>query len=167
MKWLAPILVLSAAAAVFGAALAVVAEFTAPVIESNRAAAKNKETQELLQLVQKRIAESLASDEPIQSCKFGGAVETQAVVGYGGEMELIVAWFDRELIGARVAAHQETPGFADVLDSADWLGRFGEEPLDEIDTVSRATITTRAVLEAIKKSAQLREAAFKACSNSS
>ncbi len=69
--------------------------------------------------------------------------------GYGGTMKIVVAIREEEILGVRVLSHGETPGFSDVLKPTGWINQFAEKPLNEIDAVSGATITTTAVRRAV------------------
>ncbi len=88
--------------------------------------------------------------DPVKLCERGIRLLQVETRGYGGSMVVAIAVQEGELLGARVIRHSETPGFSEVLEPEDWLGRFGREPLEEIDAVSRATVTTNAVLRAIR-----------------
>ena len=66
--------------------------------------------------------------------------------GYGGSMDVVAAFRGGRLSGVRVTRHGETPGFADILDPSDWIGRIDGDGL--VDTVTGATITSNAVLRA-------------------
>jgi Na+-translocating ferredoxin:NAD+ oxidoreductase RnfG subunit len=81
------------------------------------------------------------------------AILRGSAAGYGGDIRWLAAaalGTPPTLTGVRVTAHQETPGIADFLDSPDsgWLrglaGR-GAAGLAEVDAVSGATITSRAL----------------------
>ena len=73
-------------------------------------------------------------------------VETK---GYGGTMAIVIALRNGEILGVRVLRHSETPGFADVLRPTEWIDQFAHSEIQDIDAVSGATITTRAVLRAV------------------
>ncbi len=66
--------------------------------------------------------------------------------GYGGSMDAVVAFRGGRLSGVRVTRHAETPGFADILDPSDWIGRINDD--GQVDAVTGATITSNAVLRA-------------------
>lgn len=83
--------------------------------------------------------------------------------GYGGEMMVMVAIQDESVLGVRVVAHSETPGFDKVLEPDDWIGRFGKEELKDIDAVTRATVTTNAVLRAVEDAVRLHESGDGEC----
>ncbi len=95
------------------------------------------------------IYEVLVGDERIGYC-----VEAKAP-GFGGDIELMVGYTEeREVCGVSVVAHAETPGFgAKAAEPAfldQYKGKHGEVALgDGIDAVSGATISSRAVTEAV------------------
>jgi len=86
--------------------------------------------------------------------------------GYSGDIELLVG-IDRQgrTTGVRVTNHSETPGLGDAIeaDKSDWILDFNGHSLDnpppdgwrvssdggEFDTLSGATITSRAVVRAV------------------
>ncbi|MCG5540280.1 MULTISPECIES: RnfABCDGE type electron transport complex subunit G [unclassified Halorhodospira] len=93
------------------------------------------------------------------------ALESQAQ-GYGGTIRVIVG-IDRdgEILAARVTEHRETPGLGDDIEAerSDWIDAFegrslGDPPEEawavekdggEFDQFTGATITPRAVVEAV------------------
>ena len=83
--------------------------------------------------------------------------------GYGGAMTVMVALQEGSVLGVRVVAHSETPGFDEVLQPEDWIGRFETEDLGDIDAVTRATVTTNAVLRAVEDALRLRESGVGEC----
>ena len=87
--------------------------------------------------------------------------------GYAGEIRLILGLnADGEILGVRVLSHAETPGLGDKIEVAkdDWILDFeglslGQPPAEQwqvkkdggrFDQFSGATITPRAVVQAIK-----------------
>ncbi len=102
-----------------------------------------------------------------QAGAWGGAIaETVAADGYNGAIRLLVGVnAAREVVGVRVVAHRETPGFSDELDlrRADWLHQFDGKSLGnptaarwkvrkdqgDFDQFTGATITPRAVVKAV------------------
>ena len=74
--------------------------------------------------------------------------------GYGGGIDILLTQDAGQLRGLRITAHQETPGIADFLNRYDegWLsnltGRTSME-LTALDTVTGATITSRAMLDTL------------------
>ena len=85
--------------------------------------------------------------------------------GYGGEMKVMVAFKEKSVLGVRVVEHLETPGFNEVLEPDDWIGRFATEDLGDIDAVTRATVTTTAVLRAVEDAVRLHESGVGECTN--
>ena len=88
--------------------------------------------------------------------------------GYSGEIRLLIGIDpDGELIGVRVLEHRETPGLGDQieLDRSDWIRQFrgkslGNPPEERwapdrrggaFDTLSSATITSAAVINAVER----------------
>lgn len=92
-------------------------------------------------------------------------VRTEA--GYGGAIDLIVAIYhaDASLAGVRVIAHRETPGLGDKITPArdPWIHSLKGKSLSntsdwrlrraggEIDQITGATISTHAVVQAVKR----------------
>jgi electron transport complex protein RnfG len=87
--------------------------------------------------------------------------------GYNGKIKLLVGVYQtRTLAGVRVISHKETPGLGDKIDErkADWISQFSglglnnPEPSQwavkkdggQFDQFTGATITPRAVIQAIK-----------------
>ncbi|WP_218311736.1 electron transport complex subunit RsxG [Alteromonas antoniana] len=95
------------------------------------------------------------------------ALETTAPDGYSGNIELVVG-VDTSLtvLGVRVVDHKETPGLGDKIELAvsDWILSFNQKQFDtdklsrwqvkkdggDFDAFTGATITPRAVVEAVK-----------------
>ena len=89
--------------------------------------------------------------------------------GYSGDIRLLVAMDpDGVLLGVRVLDHRETPGLGDKIEveRSDWIRQFtgrslGNPPAEgwrsdrrggAFDTLTSATITTDAVIEAVRLS---------------
>lgn len=83
----------------------------------------------------------------------GGMVfQIQSNEGYNGLISLWIAIDDSGNIrGVRVYNHQETPGIGDFIDRSvsDWIDRFVGRADQSHDHVSGATITSRAVINAV------------------
>lgn len=86
--------------------------------------------------------------------------------GYSGDIRLIIAIDAQgQIIGVRALAHRETPGLGDVIDydKSDWMNQFqgrgfASHPIGvwrpdrlggQFDTISSATITSTAVIQAV------------------
>jgi electron transport complex protein RnfG len=106
-----------------------------------------------------------------------------AVDGYNGNIDLLAGIrHDGSLLGVRVIAHRETPGLGDAIEveRSDWIRSFDDASLKnpgpagwavrrdggDFDQFSGATITPRAVVEAVQLALQYfelrREALFEA-----
>ncbi len=98
------------------------------------------------------------------------AITTTAPDGYNGNIELIVAInIDNSISGVRALKHQETPGLGDKIEirKSAWISSFtGKKVTNEddeqwqvnkdggmFDQFTGATITPRAVVKAVKKTA--------------
>jgi electron transport complex protein RnfG len=118
----------------------------------------------------------LGSRDPVQVYRArhnGEAVAlvltTEAPDGYSGTIRLLVG-IDPEgkLVGVRVLSHRETPGLGDGIEAerSDWIlsfdgRRLGDPPADQwrvrrdggvFDQFTGATVTPRAVVNAVRKS---------------
>ena len=97
-------------------------------------------------------------------------IETTAPDGYSGNIDLIVAITpDGTVLGSRVLQHKETPGLGDKIETrrSDWMFSFNNKTVTsdnatkwavrkdggEFDQFTGATITPRAVVNAIRKAA--------------
>lgn len=91
--------------------------------------------------------------------------------GYSGRIRLLVAIaVDGTILGVRVASHSETPGIGDVIEArrSPWIGTFTGRSLDnpeesrwrlrrdggDIDAISGATVSSRAVVAATRRAMQ-------------
>lgn len=99
-------------------------------------------------------------------------VETTAPDGYSGNIDLIVALTpDGTILGSRVLNHQETPGLGDKIEArrSPWILSFNGKTVTEdnaakwavrkdggdFDQFTGATITPRAVVNAVRNAALL------------
>jgi electron transport complex, RnfABCDGE type, G subunit len=98
------------------------------------------------------------------------AVEVTAPNGYSGAIHLLVALnADASVAGVRTLQHQETPGLGDKIEirKSDWITSFNDERVNGeddprwavkrdggmFDQFTGATITPRAVVQAVKRAA--------------
>ncbi|MDC9590076.1 electron transport complex subunit RsxG [Xenorhabdus sp. XENO-10] len=96
------------------------------------------------------------------------ALESTAPDGYSGAIQLIVgADFSGKVLGVRVTEHHETPGLGDKIETriSDWIYAFSGKKVmsksdenwavkkdgGEFDQFTGATITPRAVVNAVKR----------------
>lgn len=92
----------------------------------------------------------------------GAAFETTSDKGYGGEIRLLVGvTADNTLYGFEVLSHRETPGLGSKITEPAFKNQFRGRPLSDtrwavkkdggpFDAITGATISSRAVLEAIR-----------------
>jgi len=92
---------------------------------------------------------------------FGYAVESVSAKGYSGNIKILVgAGVDGKVLGIEVISHAETPGLGNKIQDKSWrdsfIGKTAESNITvkkdggEIDSFSGATISPRAVCEAVK-----------------
>lgn len=91
--------------------------------------------------------------------------------GYSGQIRLLVAVaVDGQILGVRVASHSETPGIGDAIEvrKSPWIGTFSGRSLTDpdearwrlrkdggdLDAISGATISSRAVVAATRRAMQ-------------
>lgn len=96
------------------------------------------------------------------------AVETTAPNGYAGAIQLLIgANFNGKVLGTRVTEHHETPGLGDKIEAriSGWINQFSGKQITEdnarqwavkkdggvFDQFTGATITPRAVVDAVKR----------------
>ena len=124
-----------------GALLAGIDAITEDRIEANERQRRQATLKELTGL-----DIELAGHEDMAACDRDLVALAVAEYGYGGSMDVVAAFRSGRLSGVRVTRHAETPGFADILDPSDWIGRIDAD--GHVDAVSGATITSNAVLRA-------------------
>ncbi|AUY37554.1 MULTISPECIES: electron transport complex subunit RsxG [Leclercia] len=110
-----------------------------------------------------RIFIARKGDAPV-----GAVMETTAPDGYSGAIQLLVGTdFSGTVLGTRVTEHHETPGLGDKIETrlSDWILHFAGKTIHgsddpafavkkdggEIDQFTGATITPRAVVNAVKR----------------
>ena len=84
--------------------------------------------------------------------------------GYNGDIQFYLATtLDNRVISVRVTAHQETPGIGDGIDRevSDWIEQFSHRslqdtrwqlrPQGDFDAMTGATITSRALVNAVQE----------------
>ncbi|MFQ3249999.1 electron transport complex subunit RsxG [Glaciecola sp.] len=110
----------------------------------------------------KRVFRARMNEENVAA-----VIETSAPNGYSGEIKMVVAVdYSGKSLGARVIEHKETPGLGDKIDTriSDWILSFNNVALTsendnrwkvkkdggQFDQFTGATITPRAVVQAVK-----------------
>lgn len=93
----------------------------------------------------------------------GAAIKTFSMNGFGGKVELMVGVLGNGNINkVSVLSQAETPGLGANMTNAKFIGQFdGKNPADynlkvkkdggDVDAITAATISSRAVTEAVKK----------------
>jgi len=127
-----------------------------------------------LDLIEALDPELLGSDQPLPIYRARlGAQPVAAIItvvasnGFSGRIRLLVGiGIDGQITGVRVIEHRETPGLGDKIEAgkSDWILRFSglrsADPLTDewtlkrdggaFDNISGATVTSRAVLQAVR-----------------
>ena len=93
----------------------------------------------------------------------GLAINTYSSQGFGGDIYLMVGFYiDGTMAGYKVLNHKETPGLGSKIESEGFMSQFKwlrifENTLDlrsrggEIDGITSATISSKAVIDAVKR----------------
>ena len=139
-----------------GALLAGIDAITEPRIEANE---RQRRQATLMELAGLEV--EMRGHEDVAACDRDFVALALVERGYGGSMDVVAAFRGGRLSGMRVTGHAETPGFADILDPMDWIGRIVDD--GQVDAVTGATITSNAVLRA-RDAALARMAAESWCS---
>lgn len=127
-----------------GALLAGIDSITEPHIEASE---RQRRQATLKELTGFKI--EMRGHEDVAACDRDLVALAVVAQGYGGSMDVVAAFRGGKLWGVRVTRHGETPGFADILDPSDWIGRIDAD--SHVDAVTGATITSNAVLRARDK----------------
>ena len=101
----------------------------------------------------------------------GLAIRSYSGQGYGGDIEVMVGFTpDGTISGVQVVQHSETPGLGDAIARDRFLQQFREmDPAEvdlrasadggDIDTITAATVSTRAVADAVQRAVDAFETA--------
>ena len=137
--------------------LGVVNLFTAPVIEQNsaenlKAAVEN--------VVDGDIDYSTASNHSVEGESTVQSITSYinnedrivyavrvVTTGYGGDIEMMIGFDNRGLVtGVEIINMSETPGLGAVAkDNEEWLSQFMGKGQEDLDTITGATITSKAI----------------------
>lgn len=118
-----------------------------------------KENKDLLKAVKKKFPDAATVFEVSEKGKALGFVVEVLPKGYGGPVSTMVGIsLDGKVTGVKVVEHKETPGLgSEVVENKQFLKKFlGKDPEDpvkigkDIDAVSGATISSRAVTNAVR-----------------
>ena len=149
--------------------LAIVNELTFETIASNAAEKSNKARQELFvesQGFEPVAFELTAEESEVVSDIYSASGLGEDILGYcmnitckgfGGDIQLIVGIdLDGEVVGVQLVSHSETPGIGAAAISEDgvflplFMGASASD-IDNISTVSGATISSKAVADGVAK----------------
>lgn len=139
-----------------GYLLHAVNQWTAPVIEANRAHARTVVFRQMLDQNDEQPTVAVAIEKG-GNCATWFALHS-SVAGYAGPIGLAFVWNASEnVISTRVVHHQETPGFGDFI-TGQWLADLDSSSAadwQELDRVSGATITFKAIQNAAMQQIRL------------
>jgi RnfABCDGE-type electron transport complex G subunit len=146
--------------------LAFTNQFTQETIESNQRHYEERVLREMVNGAE--LVESISGYNVFRNGTQIGTIEPfMTTRGYNGKIDLLIALThdsltqDRKVISVRVTHHEETPGIGDKIeqDVSGWIHQFAGKsaqntdwtlsPGGDIDAISGATITSRAVTSAI------------------
>lgn len=112
-------------------------------------------------------AEFVSEDDYYKALENGELVGYAAIVegkGYGGTIKMAVGIrLDGTVEGVRIISHSETPGLGSGVAEDEFLGQFEGTSLEnlklredggEIDAVTGATISSRAVVDTVREEVQ-------------
>ncbi len=135
-------------------------------IEANRQAHQQALLESLAPQGTAKLVASQAVGKRWQALDESGALlatlQHSSAVGYAGPIELLVALTpQRRVTAVRVVDHRETPGLGDAIEyrKSPWIDQFEGlarhqldlAPQGAIDALTGATITSRAVIQAVNK----------------
>jgi len=90
--------------------------------------------------------------------EFLGVAFKASAKGYSSIIEVIVGMYsDGRIAGIKILSQSETPGLGSRVASSEYLDQFLNKDvhgLEEVETITGATISSKAVLDAVKKRAQ-------------
>lgn len=132
-------------------------QLTYRVIEDNKSAYANRQIAEMIG--DREFKETDAGYEIYEGGEIYGFIQpTVTPHGYNGDIHLLIAFdLSKSILSVRVTDHQETPGLGDAIDK-EWIGNFDGrttktrwalKPEGDIDGITGATITARAVVDAV------------------
>jgi len=160
--------------AIAGSLLAWVHKVTYEPIQETERRVRNQAMQEVLpEYSNDPVAESVSVPDGEDTWTFhvarkdgiyvGAAFETVTSKGYGGDIVIMVGVSaDDKVQAIKILKQKETPGLGAKVESPDWRGQFSGKNISEtkwsvkkdqgdIDQITAATISSRAVTEAVKK----------------
>lgn len=143
--------------------LAVVHGATEPIIEDRLAREFQEMVEEFLPgavSFEEEVLEGILFTRGYNSDgQLKGVIATAKTFAFGGMIEYnLIVSAAGEIVGVRIISHMETPGIGDVIVEPEFqdqlIGRRVEDPVEigvDVDTVSGATVSTRAMLRSIRE----------------
>jgi len=85
--------------------------------------------------------------------QFIGVAFKASQKGYAGEVKTLVGMLQNgEITGIKILSQNETPGLGSRISERFFTGRFkGKNDLSEVEAITGATISSRAVIDSVKK----------------
>ena len=156
--------------AIVAGVVSFVYSLTAEQYEKNIQVTKNAAIGEIFGLEAPTCKEIAKGDTTVYTVYNGdtliGYCVESASAGFGGDVALMVGYgADRTLLGVSVIAHSETPGLGAKVNEPAFLDQFkGQSGAlmigDDVDAISGATISSRAVTNAVNLATEALETAL-------
>ncbi|MBN2831188.1 MAG: RnfABCDGE type electron transport complex subunit G [Candidatus Omnitrophica bacterium] len=88
--------------------------------------------------------------------KFMGIAFKASGKGYAGEVKTLAGMLKNgEIVAIKILSHNETPGLGSRITAANFTDRFkGRSDLSKVEAITGATISSRAVIDSVKKEAE-------------
>jgi len=88
--------------------------------------------------------------------KFIGVAFQVSGRGYAGEVKILAGMLkDGKITAIKILSQNETPGLGSRITSLSFIDRFkGRNDLSEVEAITGATVSSRAVIDSVKKKAE-------------
>jgi Na+-translocating ferredoxin:NAD+ oxidoreductase subunit G len=138
---------------VLGIFLSSAYNFTKPKIEENQNNELIKKAKELF-LSADNVIKKNDYYEVFSNEKKIGYIKQTSSLGYSSEIKLVIGIdLDKNIVGVKVLSQQETPGIGSKIMDESFLSKFiGKDKnkvAEEVDTITGATISSRAAINAV------------------
>lgn len=156
-------LILSLIGAVASASLALVNSLTKPKIIAQARLEEEASLKEVLPQAENfkpvKIEEEILYYKAYDKAgKFAGVAFKASGKGYSSTIETIVGMIpEGEITAIKILSQNETPGLGAGVTESSFTGQFAgknSSSLDEVQAITGATISSRAVIEAVQKKAE-------------
>lgn len=72
--------------------------------------------------------------------------------GYSSTIKVVVGTdTEGNIVGIKILSQSETPGLGNRITDPNFQGQFSRKSIDDVDTITGATISSRAVIEIVRK----------------